>query len=544
MSAFAGCSKQAQGNSDPVVVDVRVLKAGYGTEWFHAAKEKFEELYKDKGYSINIVEESNSVPDKVLSEIQNKKSNTIDLYITGDSNFSDLLKRSQSVLKSKDEVLLENLNDVFSSPAIRFDGSEESVTIDSKLNESSKRFLQYQGTASSKNSYLNKFKDNYYAFPWASGVSGFLVNKTVFENYGIELPRTTDELLDAYDKICPKENGKPTPKVVQVPIDEEGNTENFSAYAMTYAGYDGSGYWLFPYETFFAQYSGADAEKNFWLLEPATGSMSENGYDVYKDQGILEALKVVEKLCDEDYCANGTSNLSAINAQLNVLQGKAAIMPTANWVYQEMKLNYSDFVDNGVMMKVPVISELGKKLGITDKVLSNIIKGVDEGKTDAQIASDCGTTEAIAKRVREARNIYFDYSTSHIAYIPSYSPSKDVAKLFLRFLASDDNLDLYKTKAYSSLPFKYEGESKVQTNDFVKSVDEVMGYGKNVLIAEDLSSSPIRQVGLSCFPAFGAYSYVFKGFAQKELDAKTVFDDDIENAEDDWGTLKAQAGIG
>ena len=81
-TAFVGCSKKPQGNADPVVVDVRIYKAGYGTEWFHAAKEKFEELYKDQNYTINIVEESNSVPDKVLSEIQNKKSNSIDLYIT------------------------------------------------------------------------------------------------------------------------------------------------------------------------------------------------------------------------------------------------------------------------------------------------------------------------------------------------------------------------------------------------------------------------------------------------------------------------------
>lgn len=530
-TAFVGCSKN-QGNTDPVVVDVRIYKAGYGTEWFHAAKEKFEELYKDRNYTINIVEESNSVPSKVLAEIQNKKSNSIDLYITGDSNFPNLLKLSKSALKSTDEVLLEDLSeDVFSQPAIKFDGSEEGVTIESKLNESSKRFLQYQGTTSSKDSYLNKFKDNYYAFPWASGVSGFLVNKSVFESFGItELPRTTDELLTAYNTICPRIDGKPTPA-------REG------VYPMIYAGQNSAGFWLFPYDTFFAQYSGAEAEKNFWLCEPATGSMSENGYDVYRDEGILEALKVVEKLCDDDYCMNGTSNMDEIGAQLKVLQGQAAIMPTGNWVYQQMKLNYSEFVENGVMMKMPVISALGTKLGISDAVLSNIIKGVDEGKTNVQIASECGTTEAIAMKVREARSVYFDYSTNHIAYIPSYSTSKEVAKLFLRFLASDDNLDLYKTKAYSSLPFKYEDLSKVEVNDFVKSVDDIMGYGENTLIAEDMNGSPIRQQGLHCFPAFGAYSYVFKGFSQKEYNAQKVFNDDIENAQDDWDTLKARAGI-
>ena len=526
-----GCSETNQGSSDPVQVDVRIYKAGYGTDWFKAAAAKFQELYKDQKYTINIVEESSSVAEKVLSEIQNKKTNTIDLYITGDTNFSNYLKYSKSALKSTDEVLLENLNDVFASKAIRFDGSEESVTIDEKLNDSVKYLLKYAGTESTTYAYLNKFKDNYYAFPWASGVSGFTINKSVFERFGLELPRTTDELLAAYDAICPKNgSGTPTPAVSGI-------------YPMIYGGKNAAGFWLFVYDTMFAQYSGAEAEKNFWLCKPLTGTMANNGYDVYDDQGILEALKVVEKLCDENYCMNGTANMDEISAQLQLLQGNAAVMPTGNWVYNEMKLNFPTVVDNGCMMKMPVISALGTKLGISDSKLSSIIKGVDEGKTDAQIASECSTTTDIAARVRQARSVYFDYSVNHIALIPSYSESKNVAKLFLRFLASDDNLDLYKNTAYSSLPFRYAGESKASTNAFVKSVDEIMGYGNNTLVCEDLCTSPIRQVGLHCFPAYGSYENVFKGLSQKEFTAQTVYNKNKASAEDDWSTLKSQAGV-
>ena len=543
-TSLLGCSKKNQGGTDPVVVDVRIYKAGYGTEWFKSAKEKFEALYADQGYTINIVDESDGVSDKARSEMPNKKTNSIDLYIVGESNFAEYLRVSKSALKTEEEVLLENLNDVYSSPAIRFDGSEESVTIDSKLNDSIKRFMKYNGTTSSTYAYLNNFAGNYYAFPWASGVSGFLINKTVFDNYGLELPRTTDELLAAYDVMCPEDSdGKPTPKVVQIAVDEHGNTEDFSAYPMSYPG-QSSGYWLFAYDTFFAQYSGAEAEANFWLCKPAEGTMEDNGYDVYKDEGILKALEVVEKLCDDRYCKRGTINLKETEAQLEVLSGNAAIMPTGNWAYQQMKLNYSEYVDNGVMMKMPVISALGTKLGISDEVLSGIVKGVDEGKTDSAIAAEFGVDETtIVARVREARNIYFDYSVNHIALIPSYSPSKAVAKLFLRFLASDDNLDLYKTKAYSSLPFKYAGESKVVDNAFVRSVDEIMGYGKNVAVYEDLCTSPIRQQGLHCFPSYGMYPTVFKGFSQRTLDAETVYKNNKDQAEKDWPSLKHRAGI-
>lgn len=527
VTALFGCSKQNQGGTSDTVVDVRVYKAGYGVEWMHAAKEKFEELYKDKGYKINIVEESNSVPAKVAAEITNKK-NAVDLYITGEDNFAVYIKNSKSFYKNYDEVVLENLNDVYASKAIKFDGSEESVTIGEKTNESLKSHLQFNGTID-KN--YDKYIGNYYAFPWASGASGLFVNKSVFDKFNLEIPRTTDELIAAYKTICPVKDGVPTPA-------ESG------VYPMSYGGKNAGGFWLFCYDTFFAQYSGAEAEGNFWKCIPADGTLVANGYDVYNDQGILEALKATAALCDDDYCIYGTNQLDDIKAQLQVLDGEAAIIPSGNWIYNEMKLNHANKVDNIVMMKMPIISALGTKLGISDTTLSAVIKGVDDGKSDETIASECSSTAAVVAKVREARGLYFDYSVNHVALIPSYSPSKDVAKLFLRFLASDDNLDLYKTKAYSSLPFKYEGESKVQVNDFVKSVDEVMSYGKGTLLCEDVSTSPIRQANFTCFCNYPGYANVFLSLSKKTITAQEVYDSDIVYAEENWKLLLRQAGLG
>ena len=133
---------------------------------------------------------------------------------------------------------------------------------------------------------------------------------------------------------------------------------------------------------------------------------------------------------------------------------------------------------------------------------------------------------------------------NHVALIPSYSTSKDVAKLFLRFLASDDNLDLYKTKAYSSLPFKYASESKVQVNDFVKSVDEVMSYGNGMLLCEDISTSPIRQVNLACFCNYTGYANVFLSLSRRTITSQEIYDSDIVYAEENWKLLLRQAGLG
>ena len=520
-TAFIGCSSDVEGGFDVTVADVKVYDAGYGTAWLDAAKEKFEQLYADKGYKINILEKSSSISqDKILGEIQNAGSNTTDLYIVGEDNFGVYMDYSETALHSKDTILLESLDDVYSSTAVRFDGSSESTKIEDKLNGSLKRLLKYQGTTNSKRGYLNDYKGKYYAFPWASGVCGLTINKSVFDACGLELPRTTKELLACY-KVFDKKEG---------------------VSAVTYGGKDASGFWLFAYDTFFAQYSGIEAENNFWLCQPASGTTASNGYEVYNDEGILKALEATAEISNIDYCMTGTLGYNEIEAQYHLMKGEVAVMPTGNWIYNEMMTNFSDITATSTMMKMPVISALGEKLGITDEKLSQIVKGVDDGKTNAQIASECGVTEAIAARIREARNVYFDYSVNHVAFIPSYAAGKDVAKLFLRFLASDDNLDLYKTKTHSTLPFKYEGSSKTESNAFVKSVEAITANATNPVIYEDRKTATIRGY-IHCFPAFGTYSDVFIGLSTGVYSAQKIYEDDYANIEDDWAALAFQAGL-
>lgn len=516
----AGCRKSGSktGGASDTVVDVKIYNAGYGIKWLESAAENFEYVYKDKGYKINIVEKTNDVSDKAKNELPDVAKNNIDLYFIDGVDVSEYIQSTPSKMLAKNQTLLEDLSDVYSSKAINFKGKEEGVSIESKLQSSNARFYKFNGNG---NDEYERFEGNYYSFPWASGAAGLYMNRSVLDRYDLEVPRTTDELLAQYDVICP--NGKPV---------------NSGVYPITYAGGNAMGYWMYMYDTLFAQYSGVEAENAFWNLKPTS-----DGYSVYSDEGILKALETIENVIDDKYVMNGTNNLSSTNSQLNLLQGKALYACTGNWVYNEMSLNYSQYVDNMEMIKMPIISALGTKLGFaSDAVLSSVVKGIDDGKTDNVIASENSVDAEKVAKVREARNVYFNASVNHVAVVPSYSPSKDVAKIFLRFLASDDNLDLYKQKTNSSLPFSYEGSSKYNANNFVKSVDNVSGSADAVMVAEDLYTSIIRQCGVMCFIDV-PYATVFNEIAKKENSAQYYYEYGIKQSRANWSTYLRLAGV-
>ncbi len=136
---IAGCGATSEGSTSETIVDVRAYKAGYDTVWLKSASEKFNDLYKDKGYKINIVEETNSVSETASMEIKDVANNNIDLYFINGVDIADYVLSSAGIMFDG-ELLVEDLSDVYSAKAIKFDGKEENVTIESKLHEANKRF--------------------------------------------------------------------------------------------------------------------------------------------------------------------------------------------------------------------------------------------------------------------------------------------------------------------------------------------------------------------------------------------------------------------
>lgn len=114
------------------------------------------------------------------------------------------------------------------------------------------------------------------------------------------------------------------------------------------------------------------------------------------------------------------------------------------------------------MLRTPVISKLGDKLGITEQELSALVSYVDavgEGK-EVEVPEFTSTKnysqQRVINAVKEARSIVYTLGNSHSAIIPEYAVAKDVAVDFVRFMATDAALDAFAEKTVgATLPFKH-----------------------------------------------------------------------------------------
>ena len=96
------------------------------------------------------------------------------------------------------------------------------------------------------------------------------------------MPLTSDEFVAAIEKIST-------------------HTAADGVYPYSWGGSNAPGYWAFLFETWFAQYSGAEKYVKFQKCEPETGTIKENGYEVYNDQGILKSLEAMYPIFQQKY---------------------------------------------------------------------------------------------------------------------------------------------------------------------------------------------------------------------------------------------------
>jgi ABC-type glycerol-3-phosphate transport system substrate-binding protein len=176
------------------------------------------------------------------------------------------------------------------------------------------------------------------------------------------------------------------------------------------------------------------------------------------------------------------------------MQGKAAMMVCGDWIESETE---TDYTPDLMMVRSPILSALGEKLGMTETQLRETVSAVDEGKT-----SVTGVEAADFKAVEDARSIVFTLANTQIAVIPCTSVNTDIAKDILRFLYSKEGFDVFaKESGGARLPiidYKLE-ESLVSTMTmFGKSVKD-LAEGKTQYIYTG-SNDPIRyRVGVAEF---------------------------------------------
>ncbi|MCQ2742120.1 MAG: ABC transporter substrate-binding protein [Bacilli bacterium] len=514
-AALTSCGKKTEVGGDNTI-QIRVYKAGYGITWLEKMIEKYEAAFPDK--KVKIEEASANMPTKAKQEIMTPKTNQIDLYFTSNADLQTLIGKSQSVLRTDKKVLLEELSSILDSKAIGSDGREESQTIRERLFAGYEDSSTYQGL-------VEKWRGNVYKLPWADAVTGLFMNRSILEKYNIEVPLTSNELINAIKTI-------------------KTHTAADGIYPYSWAGGNASGYWSYLYETWFAQYSSATSFNNFMKCQPESGTIRDKGYQVYEDVGIKKSLEAMVELLDFDYSPDGSAQLDHMEAQDDFLSGKSAFMVDGDWLLNEMKGQDFDKAKNVEMLRTPILSSIGTDNGLTEEQLHNLVKAIDEKKDESEIKAivPAATDQVIAK-VKEARSIHDCLGASHDLIIPEYADAKEAAKHFVRFMYSNEGCRLFRNNAYANLPLKYDVQEGDTNTNFQKSIDNVYDFEKVNMITGEGCPNDIRAA--SSMRLFNVptwvhpttfYTIMLDKAEDKKLNADYIFTKEKEYMTSNWST--------
>lgn len=523
VSTLVGCgNKVAPGGSN--TIQLKVYKGGYGVDFINATIAAFEKTFPQ--YHVDVVEASSLATTSAQNEILVPKKNEIDLYFVTGIDKPKVIAKSKSILRANDRTLLEPLNDILNGPAIGFNGKAETKTIKERLYAGFEEQLEYNG-------FVDKWHGQIYSMPWASCLSGLVFNTRVLEKYNLEVPYTTNQLLTLCQELKTK-----------------GAADN--VYPYTFAGKNASGYWIYLFSTLMTQFTGKQNFDNFVKCDPGDGNIEERGYEVYKDRGYQEAIKVLFDLMDLDYCAPQTTDKDHMTAQNELVRGSAGFMVDGDWSVNEMRASYPDAVNDLQMAKTPIISSLGNEIGLTsDDQLAHVVKLIDEGKSNAEVASAYSALdEAKVQRVRNARNVVSSIGANHEIVIPSYADAKEAAKTFVKFYYSEDNCHLFRNNAYANLPVSYTPNSEDLNTPYHQSLDKIANETtKPIIVNEKAEFNDVRN-NAQLFPFnYGSWVYptTFKEIAirkysdrgkpeKDKLTALEIYTKEYEYAKANWET--------
>ena len=493
-------------------IQIRAYKGGYGLDWLHAAADEFKKAHPNIDFEF--VEESSMVTgDVAQQEIALPKENQIDLYILTGLDIDNILGRSYGILKTRTKTLLEPLNDIYEGVAIDANGNEETETIASRMAAGYKEASVYEGS-------MARWEGNMYTLPWANGMTGLFVNPSVLERYHVEMPLTSNEFTAAVQTIY-----------------NQGKSEGILPFS--WAGANATGYWNYLYETWFAQYSGQQKFLNFVKCDPGDGDIKNNGYKVYEDVGILKGLEAMYDILDLNYSPNGSASKQHMEAQTEFVTGKTAFMMDGDWVVNEMKGDYGEYAQNIKMLGVPVLSCIGEEIGITDAQLHDLVAMIDEHRTNDEIkAAIPSLDDTKIARVYNARCVYDSIGAAHGMSIPSYADAKDAAKLFIRYLYSNDGCRVFRNNTYSNLPLKYQKQEGDTNVPYQQSLDQILSYDNPQMVSTASLYNNVRSVAQ--LYNFNYPSWVHAGTFQSVMENKAtltptvMFNGEQEYVRDNW----------
>lgn len=468
LSSLTACGGMGGGkvSSEATEIVVKCRRAGFGTDWLYELKSRFEAAYSAQGYKVKILEPDNSIKDDtVIKEMALGYNNVgVDLYIT-----SGAMPDKVGALGDYG-ILVEDLGElVYDKPAIAYDGTEEEKLVSEKVSQDTL-------------DYMTDSNGIRYAYCWAQTSGGLVVNTRKLAQYDLEIPKTTNEMFDCFDKIYCGTNGI------------KGSIYS-GTYPITYIS-GSNGYALVFLYTLLAQYD-IDFFNKYWSFQTTDESGAVTNLSdaecqaLYDDPTLLHMMEIAYRAFDMKISAPGSLSQTVDQAQAKVMGDidGAVFMFNGDWMLNEVKLNYRNRLNDIDFCNFPVLSAVGTKVfgegtayGFDDakceELLSYIIGLVDENKEldeiIAAVKANKGVdiAEADAREVARARGVTYSRGVEHVAYITKDSAKKDIAALFLRMMASDDYGETFNRTANGTSPYAAQ-ENTTSEYEFVRNASKL-----------------------------------------------------------------------
>ena len=390
--SMAGCNSN---KNSATTLNVVCLNLGYGSEWIEDAVKIWED--ENPGYRVNL----NASPDarSLVTSDMAKSNNIDDVYI---SNGTDWRRYAgQSKLLALDDLLEEKV---------------DGMTVLEKVNP------EYRNSIYFKN---QKGETHTYRLPWMSDVGGIFYNAKMFADNGWEVPTTTDELL----ALCKNMIDHP------IYVDPTDKTSP-RVYPFAYTG-ENTDYFDYLVYTWWGQIAGVDAINEFKNYgKEDSGKFDAKTNATYA--GLKQATDVWYQIFGNPaYTDPADITRDNRTAQKNIMQGKAAMMISGNWVYNEM-LNYN------TNHTLPSNFEL--KIMDSPKIVAN--------------AEKCS---------------YIIGEDQYIA-IPATTIKADLAKSFIKTLISDKVLKVFFEKAHGMMAYRLSSGNYETDNTYMKSLMEYRSH--------------------------------------------------------------------
>lgn len=477
-----GCNKK---DDSPETLEIYIEKMGYGVDWLDDIIEAFkqEQWVKDKYPNLNIPKPEARVNQGSATQrvIAGAKSNTADLLF-GTTTATGWIYRSD-----EESSNFEELSDVYNSEV----PGETGVIFKEKMLPSIRSWVEQPDLSKADTDPDAKV---YHVFPWINGYIGMLCNKDNLDNLlgkdNYIMPRTTDEWMEMVRSIIKVQKDKGL-----------DNTDDAFINPFIYAPVM---YWGASVSTWWAQYETRSGYEKYFLGTARINGRDQLSPKVLEQKGKLRSFQTIESFVgapgiggeagtEEIYDKVDEDSFKAQNTfdriQVKYINGQGVFMPNGDWFDLEMR----NAVEAGkgsdiTYMQLPIISAVSEKLSyyksgdtvfdknadgttkegdatrkVYDELLRKLVDHVDGNCDRDEVAAlytakgkSIDRLDADIEHIHEARHLMAPVE-GHEAFIPSYATAKNVAKDFLRFMATDKAIRTFaeSTKGCSTA-FSYD----------------------------------------------------------------------------------------